>query len=73
MSSDISSQQSQATLQQQRINEFLRLLPATLEVAGLPRSEQGRNFNEAQMELRAGTIRSAYKIVRQMLVEIATK
>ena len=73
MSSDSASPPSQAVVQQQKINEFLKLLPITLEVAGLPRSEQGRNFNEAQMDLRASTIRVAYKIVRQMLVDIAAK
>jgi hypothetical protein len=73
MSNDAASPPSPAIVQQQKINEFLRLLPLTLEVAGLPRSEPGRNFNEAQMDLRASTIRMAYKIVRQMVAEVATK
>ncbi len=76
MSSDVTSTPgtaSPAAVQQQKINEFLRLLPVTLEIAGLPKSEPGRNFNEAQMDLRAGTVRLAYKIVRQLLVEVATK
>lgn len=58
---------------QQRINEFLRLLPLTLEIAGLPRSELGRHFTEAQMELRSGSLRSAYKVARALIVEIAAK
>ncbi|MGH7225849.1 MAG: hypothetical protein ACRELF_21735, partial [Gemmataceae bacterium] len=51
--------------QQQRVTEFLRLLPLTLEIAGLPKSEVGRPFNEGQMELRANTLRAAYKFARQ--------
>jgi hypothetical protein len=61
----------QAAAQQQRINEFLRLLPLTLEIAGLPRSEQGKHFNEGQMEMRATALRAAYKVCRQLIVDIA--
>jgi hypothetical protein len=56
---------------QQKINEFMKLLPLTLEVAGLPHAELGRNFNEAQMEVRANTLRVAYKIARQIILEVA--
>ncbi len=73
MSNEAVSQPSPANVQQQKITEFLRLLPLTLEVAGLPRSEVGRNFNEAQMDLRASTIRMAYKIARQLVTDVATK
>jgi hypothetical protein len=59
--------------QQQKVSEFLRLLPLTVEIAGLPLSEPGRNFNEGQMEVRVGTLRTAYKLARQMVLEIATK
>jgi hypothetical protein len=59
--------------QQQKINEFMRLLPLTLEIAGMPRSELGRNFNADQMEVRANTLRIAYKIARQMVLELAAK
>jgi hypothetical protein len=62
---------SQTNLTQQRITEFMKLLPLTLEIAGLPRSELGRNFNEGQMEIRAITIRAAYKIARQVLIDLA--
>ncbi len=48
--------------QQQKISEFLRLLPLTIEIAGLPPSEHGRNFNEGQMDIRVGTLRTAYKL-----------
>ncbi len=57
--------------QQQRISEFLRLMPLTLEIAGLARSEANRNFSESQMEARVATIRTAYKIARQLVMEMA--
>ena len=59
--------------QQQKINEFLRLLPLTVEIAGLPHCELGRHFNEDQMTVRANTLRTAYKVARQLIVEIASK
>jgi hypothetical protein len=57
--------------QQQKVQEFLRLLPLTLAVAGLPEVEPGRHLNEGQMEARATTIRTAYKIARQIILDIA--
>jgi len=45
--------------QQQKVTEFLRLLPLTLEIAGLPKGELGRYFNEGQMEVRVNTIKTA--------------
>jgi hypothetical protein len=60
--------------QQQKVSEFLRLLPLTLEIAGLPRSEQGKAYlNEGQMEVRVAAIRVAYKLARQLVVEVASK
>ena len=59
--------------QQQKINEFMRLLPLTLEIAGLPRGEVGRYFNEGQMEVRATTLRLAYKFARQVVLDVANK
>ena len=57
--------------QQQKVQEFLRLLPLTLAVAGLPEAEHGKYYNEGQMEARSLTIRSAYKVARQIVLEIA--
>jgi hypothetical protein len=57
--------------QQQKINEFLRLLPLTIEIAGLPAGELGKYFSEAQLELRANTLRAAYKYARQLVLEVA--
>jgi hypothetical protein len=62
-----------ADRQQQKIAEFLRLLPLTIEIAGLPHSETGRNFNEGQMEVRLTTLRTAYKLARQLILEVASK
>jgi hypothetical protein len=49
---------------------FLHLLPLTLAVAGLPDVEHGRHLNEGQMEARATTIRTAYKIARQIIHDV---
>jgi len=57
--------------QQQKVREFMRLLPLTLAIAGLPNSETGRPFNDGQMDSRATTIRAAYKVARQLLIDVA--
>ena len=57
--------------QQQKINEFLRLLPVTTAIAGLPDCELGRQFTEGQLEVRANTLRAAYKVARQVILEVA--
>ena len=57
--------------QRQKINEFMQLLPLTLAISGLPQVEPGRILTEGQMEGRATSIRNAYKIARQVLIEIA--
>jgi hypothetical protein len=60
-----------ADRQQLKMREFMSLLPLTLEVAGLARAEIGRHFNEGQMEVRANTIKLAYKIARQLVIDAA--
>jgi hypothetical protein len=57
--------------QQQKVQEFMRLLPLTLAVAGLPEVEHGHHLNEGQMEVRANSIRAAYKLARQIILDIA--
>jgi hypothetical protein len=57
--------------QQQRVREFLQLLPVTLELAGLPKSEPGHYYSPEQIEARAMTLKHAYKVARQAVVEIA--
>ncbi len=66
MSSDV----VQADRQRQKMNEFMQLLPLTLAIAGLPTSELGRHFNEGQMEVRVNTLRAAYKMARQLLLDV---
>ncbi len=57
--------------QQQKISEFLRLLPLTLEIAGLSKAESGRHLNESQMEARVNTLKLAYKFTRQLILDVA--
>ena len=59
-----------ANQQQQKAREFMSLMPLTLEIAGLPKSETGRYYNEGQLEARAVTIRAAYKIARQVVIDV---
>lgn len=57
-------------LRQQRMKEFMTMLPLTLELAGLPKGAPGTLFNEGQMEARVISIRNAYKLARQLLKEV---
>lgn len=57
--------------QQQKVQEFLRLFPVTMAIAGLPDVEPGKHLTEGQMEARATTVRAAYKIARQLILDIA--
>jgi hypothetical protein len=57
-------------IQQQKVREFMSLLPLTLALAGLPEAAQGQHFNEGQMEARATTLRTAYKIARQVILDV---
>ena len=59
-----------ADRQQVKYREFMSLLPLTLAIAGLPNSDAGRPPTEGQMDSRATTIRSAYKVARQMIHEL---
>ncbi len=63
MSTDVDRQQTKA-------REFMSLLPLTMAVAGLPDAPVGAYFTEGQLEARATAIRTAYKVARQILVEI---
>ena len=65
------SSEASVDRQQQKVTEFLRLLPLTAEIAGMPKSEVARYFNEGQMEVRANTIKTAYKIARQVILDVA--
>jgi hypothetical protein len=64
MSTDIDRQQA-------KMKEFMSLLPLTMELAGLPRSEPGKLFSEGQMEVRVNMIKSAYKLARQIVIDVS--
>ena len=57
--------------QQMKQREFMQLLPLSLAIAGLPTAPVGTYFNEGQMELRANSIRNAFKFARQLIVDQA--
>ncbi len=59
--------------QQQRLREFMQLLPLTSELAGLPESEHGRYFTPEQIEARVITLKNAFKIARQFAVEVSSQ
>jgi hypothetical protein len=56
--------------QQQKVREFMSLLPLTLAIAGLPDCEVGKIFNEGQMDARTTTIKIAYKMARQVVLDV---
>jgi hypothetical protein len=49
----------------------MNLLPLTLELAGLPKSEHGKYYTMDQVEARLITLRYAYKGAREMITEVA--
>jgi hypothetical protein len=57
-------------LKQSRMTEFMKLLPLTLELAGLPKAETGRPFTGDQIEGRVMSIRTAFKAARALLKEV---
>ena len=57
-------------LKQQRMKEFMSLLPLTLNLAGLPASAPGTIFNDGQMESRVISIRNAYKLAYKLVREV---
>ena len=71
----MSEAERQQTQQQrdQRAREFMSLLPMTLALAGLPESDHGRYYSEDQIAARAITLKNAYKVARQTLVEIVSQ
>jgi len=60
-----------ANTQQMKQKEFMSILALTLEIAGLPKAEPGRHFTPDQMEVRATTLKNAYKAARNLLLEIS--
>jgi hypothetical protein len=64
MSADIDRQQA-------KINEFMKLLPLTIELAGLPTAAQGQHFNDGQLDVRVTMLKVAYKLARQLVIDIS--
>lgn len=58
-------------VKQNRMTEFLKLLPLTLELAGLPKADPARPFTADQIEGRAMTVRTAFKAARTLVKDIA--
>jgi hypothetical protein len=63
-------QQVSNEVRQSRMTEFLRLLPLTLELAGLSKADAARPFTPDQIEGRAMTVRTAYKAARNLIKDI---
>ncbi|HEY1187877.1 MAG TPA: hypothetical protein VGE74_09480 [Gemmata sp.] len=55
---------------QVRMTEFMKLLPLTLELAGLSKADPARPFTADQIEGRVMSIRTAYRAARALLKEI---
>ena len=56
---------------QAKMKEFMSLLPLTLELAGLPRAEPGKPFTEGQIEARVMSVKHAYKVARQIVIDVS--
>jgi hypothetical protein len=63
-------EQTSNELKQTRMTEFLKLLPLTIELAGLPEGPLGQAFTTDQIEGRAMSIRAAYKAARNLVKDI---
>ncbi|MFO0809596.1 MAG: hypothetical protein U0746_13310 [Gemmataceae bacterium] len=60
-----------ASPHQTKQREFMQLLPLTLAIAGLPQAHVGSYFNEGQMDARATSLRAAYKVARQLIIDVS--
>jgi len=63
-------QQVSAELKQNRITEFMKLMPLTLQLAGLSLADPARPFTPDQIEGRAMSVRMAYKAARALVKDI---
>jgi hypothetical protein len=53
-----------------RYREFLDLMPVAATIAGLPQSEGPFNFTADQMEVRAQTLRTAFKLAKGLFRDV---
>ena len=54
-----------------KMKDFMSLLPLTLELAGLAKAAPGQHFSEGQMDVRMTVVRNAYKLARQLLLDVS--
>lgn len=52
------------------MTEFIKMLPLTLELAGLSKADAARPFTPDQIEGRVMSVRTAYKAARALLKEV---
>ena len=52
------------------MTEFIKMLPLTLELAGLGKADPARPFTPDQIEGRVMSVRTAYKAARALLKEV---
>ncbi|MBA4187204.1 MAG: hypothetical protein C0467_04215 [Planctomycetaceae bacterium] len=64
-------QQVSPEVKQNRMTEFMKLLPLTLQLAGLSVADPARPFTPDQIEGRAMSVRMAYKAARTLIKDIA--
>ena len=57
-------------MKQNRMTELLKLLPLTIELAGLPKADPTRPFTQDQIEGRVLSIRAAFKSARALVKDI---
>lgn len=55
----------------QKLETFIQLLPAAVAIAGLAPADHGKYFSEDQMELRARSLKQAFKHATALAREIA--
>ena len=55
---------------QNRMTEFMKLLPLTLDLAGLAKADPARPFTPDQIEGRAMSVRMAFKVARSLVKDI---
>jgi hypothetical protein len=65
------SADTSADVRNQRIKEFLQILPLTVELAGLPKCDPNKIFTADQLDLRVTNLKIAYKLARGLLKEVA--
>ncbi len=65
------SVEASAEVRNQRIKEFLQILPLTVELAGLPKCDPNKIFTGDQLDLRCTNLKIAYKLARGLLKEVA--